>query len=257
MREISKDINYRGTNVRYYVCGEGTPFILMHGWGCNSSTVKSVARTAQSCEYKVYNIDLPGFGASEEPAEIWGVEDYCRLIEYIVERENIKNPVIAGHSFGGRIAIIFSSRNKTNKVVLIDAAGIKPRRKLSYYLKVYKFKALKYMMKTFAGKDHFEKWAENYRKKYGSADYSAASPKMRRIMSKSVNQDLKKYLHSIKSPTLLLWGELDTATPLRDAKIMNKLIPDSGLVIMEGAGHYSFLDSPVKFNATLDYFLKH
>jgi pimeloyl-ACP methyl ester carboxylesterase len=79
---------------------------------------------------------------------------------------------------------------------------------------------------------------------------------MRAILSKVVNEDLKHVMPNIKAPTLLIWGENDTATPLSDAKTMEKLIPDAGLVSFAGCGHYSFLDNPVQFAAVLTSFLK-
>ena len=94
------------------------------------------------------------------------------------------------------------------------------------------------------------------RGKNGSSDYNDASPMMRAILSKTVNEDLKHCMPKISAPTLLVWGENDTATPLRDAKIMEKLIPDAGLALFLGCGHYSFLDNPIQFAAVLRSFLK-
>lgn len=248
---------YRGVPMTYYVIGEGRPLILMHGWGCSSQTVNSIALTASESGWKVYNVDFPGFGKSGEPTEIWGVDEYTRLIEQLVEDEGLKAPALIGHSFGGRVSILFSSRNDTDRVILVDAAGIKPSRPLSYYLKVYSFKTLKRIMKIFRSKKEYEKWLENYRKKKGSADYAASSPMMRSILSKVVNEDLKKELPKIKAPVLLIWGCKDTATPIKDAKLMEKLIPDAGLVEFSDAGHYSFLDEPQRFKAVLRHFLTH
>lgn len=96
---------------------------------------------------------------------------------------------------------------------------------------------------------------EAQRAKRGSADYNSASPKMRAILSKVVNEDLKSVMPQIKAPTLLIWGDNDTATPLKDAKIMERLIPDAGLVSFPACGHYSFLDNPRQFAAVLSSFL--
>ena len=74
-------------------------------------------------------------------------------------------------------------------------------------------------------------------------------------MSRVVNEDLCHLMPEIKAPTLLIWGTNDTATPLADAKKMEKLIPGASLVAFEGAGHYSFLDRPAQFAAVLRSFL--
>lgn len=244
------------TPISYTVEGrvDAPPLILMHGWGCNHATVASIAATA-SKTHRVYNIDFPGFGDSPEPKEVWGVEEYTRTIEDFALRLNITKPVLVGHSFGGRIAILFASRNKTDKVVLVDAAGVKPKRSLKYYYKVYTFKLKKRLLYLMLGQERAEKYLDKARKKAGSSDYANASPMMRRILSKVVNEDLKSKMPKIKAPTLLVWGTEDMATPLADAKLMESLIPGSGLVTFPGASHYSFLDCPGQFAAVLSSFL--
>lgn len=252
---MEKEIELDGLKIRMEVTGQGAPLILMHGWGCDHTTVRSIAATA-SATHTVYNIDFPGFGGSQEPPEIWGVERYTQLIEKLVEQEGLKNPVLIGHSFGGRVSILYASRNPVDKVVLVDAAGIKPRRSLKYHLKVYSFKVGKRFWQLLLGKEKAEKRIDKMRASRGSADYAAASPRMRAILSKVVNEDLTDRLSMIKAPVLLIWGENDTATPLANARKMAKLIPDAGLVSFPGCGHYSFLDNPGQFRAVLSSFLK-
>lgn len=254
---MEKDINIEGLKLHYSETGnpEGKPVIIMHGWGCNLHTIESVARILEPTMH-VYNLDLPGHGLSDEPAEIWGVEDYTRLLEDFVSQEGIESPSLIGHSFGGRVGILYSSRNDVDKLVLVDAAGIKPKRKPSYYVKVYSYKAMKHLLPAIFGKKNGEKLLEKYRGKAGSADYRNSSPVMRGIMSRCINEDLKVYMPSIKAPTLLVWGAQDTATPLSDAKTMERLIPDAGLVSFEGCGHYSFLDNPQGFRAVMQSFFK-
>lgn len=243
-----------GMRVRYEQTGTGSPMILMHGWGCSSATLNSIADIAVE-QHTVYNLDLPGFGNSDEPTTVWGVEEYVAMLEEFVRKLKINNPIILGHSYGGRIGILFSSKNQVDKLILVDAAGIKPRRSVKYYAKVYSFKFGKILMRVLLGKEKATRRIEEMRKAKGSADYAAASPMMRQVLSKSVNQDLKYALPQIKAPTLLIWGENDTATPMRDAKIMEKLIPDAGLVSFPGCGHYSFLDNPYQFAAVLRSFI--
>lgn len=228
----------------------------MHGWGCEHSTVKSIA-TILEPGMRVFNIDLPGHGKSMEPLEIWGVEKYTSLIEKFIRMHDLKDVTLIGHSFGGRIGILLSSRNDyVRKLVLVDAAGVKPKRPLKYYLKVYSFKTLKHLLPLILGKEKGGKLIDKYRGKSGSADYRNASPVMRGILSKCVNEDLKHVMPLIKAPTLLIWGSNDTATPLSDAKTMEKLIPDAGLVSLDGCGHYSFLDNPLGFKAVMREFFK-
>lgn len=254
---MEKDITIDGITLHYNEEGmeNKNTIVLLHGWGCNHTTLKSIENIVKD-KMHVYNIDFPGFGKSDEPKEVWGVEQYTRLIEKFVQQLSIHRPTLLGHSFGGRVSILFSSRNETNKVILTDAAGVKPKRSLKYYYKVYTYKAIKHLLPLLFGKDYGNKLIDKYRGKSGSSDYNQASPMMRAILSKCVNEDLKHVMPLIKAPTLLVWGENDTATPLSDAKTMERLIPDAGLVSFPDCGHYSFLDNPMGFRAVIKEFLK-
>lgn len=253
---MEKVLKYGEIELHYDVTGSGRALVLMHGWGCNSSTVQSIAKVASE-SHTVYNVDFPGFGSSTEPCEVWGVEEYTRLIEALADAEGMDCPALIGHSFGGRVGLLYASRRRVSKLVLVDAAGVKPKRRLSYYAKVYSFKLMRKLAELTMSKEHARRFVDRQRAKRGSSDYAGASDMMRRILSKVVNEDLTGIMSSIKAPTLLIWGENDTATPLSDAKLMSRLIPDAGLVTFTGCGHYSFLDNPQQFGAVLRNFLTH
>lgn len=252
---MDKTIDIDGVRLHYRDTGEEnlSPVIIMHGWGCNLDTVASIENIFKG-KMRVINVDLPGHGNSSEPPSIWGVEDFTNMMEKFISRLNLKKPSLVGHSFGGRISILLSSRGDVEKVLLVDAAGIKPKRSLSYYWKVYSFKSMKNIILLLFGKKKGSEIVDKMRSKKGSADYRNSSPRMRAIMSKCVNEDLKYAMPSIKAPTLLIWGEEDTATPLSDAKTMEKLIPGAALVSFPGCGHYSFLDNPFGFKAVVSFF---
>ena len=161
---MEKNIKINGLNFHYTVEGSGSPVILMHGWGCNLTTLASVEKVAVE-NHTVYNVDFPGFGQSQEPSEVWGVEKYTQLIEELVKVENIENPILLGHSFGGRVGILYSSRNQVKKLILVDAAGVKPRRSLKYYLKVYSYKISTRVMPLIYGKEGAKKRIEEARAK--------------------------------------------------------------------------------------------
>ncbi len=246
---------YQNIDINVGVAGEGEPVFLLHGWGCTGEIFKQI-QSVLVASYRTYSFDFPGFGASGEPADVWGVEEYTRMVEQFAKENNIKKPALVGHSFGGRVSIVFASRNEVSRVVLVDAAGVKPKRPFKYYWKVYTFKTLKWLCNTFLPKAKAQAIIEKRRKGAGSSDYNNASPMMRAILSKVVNEDLKHLMPKIKAPTLLFWGNMDTATPLSDAKIMEKLIPDAGLVVAHGTGHFSFLENPGLFTAVMKNFFK-
>lgn len=252
---MDKFFTYGSVQLHYTDCGEGHPLLLLHGWGCNTTTFNAI-RPFLEARFRVLTLDFAGFGQSDEPREVWGVEEYTRSVEALAKAEGIENPILIGHSFGGRVSIVYASRNKTQKVILVDAAGVKPRRSLSYYRKVYTFKLLKRILPLIVGRKRAEAMIEARRSKAGSSDYNQATPMMRAILSKCVNEDLCHLMPKIEAPTLLFWGEKDTATPLADAKRMEKLIPDAGLVTVAGAGHFSFLENTPLFLRVVESFLQ-
>lgn len=255
MTDMDKTIEIDGVSLHYRDTGEEDlrPVVIMHGWGCNVDTVASIENIFKG-KMRVLNVDLPGHGLSSEPPSVWGVEDFTSMMEKFISRLRLERPSLVGHSFGGRISLLLSSRNDIDKVLLVDAAGIKPKRGFNYYRKVYTFKAMKHLLMLLLGKKKGMDAVERIRGKNGSADYRNSSPRMRAVMSKCVNEDLKQVMPSIKAPVLLVWGEDDTATPLSDAMTMKRLIPDAGLVSFPGCGHYSFLDNPFGFRVAVSSF---
>ena len=115
---------------------------------------------------------------------------------------------------------------------------------------------MKWLCNTFLPKDMAQSIIDRRRKGAGSSDYNNASPMMRAILSKVVNEDLTHLMPQIAAPTLLFWGNMDTATPLSDAKTMERLIPDAGLCVIKGTGHYSFCERPYEAHAILRSFIK-
>lgn len=242
---------YGGRKIACEITGEGPDLLLLHGWGCTHSIFDSFVPLL-SRTHRVIAPDFPGFGASEEPDSVWGAYEYTAMLEALCAELGVVNPRIICHSFGGRVAIIFASRNPVSKMIFADAAGIKPRRSLAYHLRVASYKIAKwFILKVLRDEERFERM----RAGKGSSDYRNASPRMKAILSKVVNQDLTSLLPSIQCPVLLFWGENDTATPMRDARIMQKKLKDSGLVTVPGGSHFSFLDNPGLFAAVASNFL--
>jgi len=241
--------------IHYRVSGTGKNVILLHGWGANVDSFQPVHNYLDK-QFQVYAIDLPGFGHSEAPVNIWGTVEYTNLVRQFLHAFHIENPILIGHSFGGRLAIRLATTEKVNKLILVDSAGIRPRRKPNYYFKVYSYKLLKRAANLPILRNYLQNTVENVKKKVGSTDYQNASGVMRDILVKVVNEDLRELLPKIQVPTLLIWGENDSATPVADGKLMEKLLPDAGLVILKNAGHFSYLDKLNEFLLIVNHFLQ-
>ncbi len=247
---------YKTLNINISAGGEGKPLLLLHGWGCEGSIFDGV-RAYLEAQYTVYAFDLPGFGGSSEPDSVWCSEDYVDMLHSFVESYSLSAPTLVGHSFGGKLSILYASRYPVERMVLIGSAGVKPRRTLKYYYKVYSYKALRHLSQLLLPRAKAEQIIAKRRAKAGSSDYRNASERMRAILSRVVSEDMKSVMPKISAPTLLFWGDRDTATPISDAKIMERLIPDAGLVVATGCTHYAFLENRGLFDAVMKKFLIH
>jgi pimeloyl-ACP methyl ester carboxylesterase len=236
--------------VHYKVAGLGTPLLLLHGWGCNIEALAKLQKYLAK-QFTAYAIDLPGFGLSAVPTEVWGSAEYANLVAQFIDAIKIVNPILIGHSMGGKIIIALAARKLVNvkKIVLISSAGIKLPQPFTLSLKIYFFKMIKFL-------SIFGLRFELYKKNFGSSDYRSASGQMRSILVKVVNEDVTALLPQIKAPTLLLWGDQDTSTPLAAGAIMHKMISGSQLKVFSGSGHFPFLDNYEKVVMELDGFLK-
>lgn len=249
------EITIDNKKIYYEVEGEGKPLILLHGWLASSETMKPLQQHL-SRNFKVYNVDIVGFGKSELPDKPMNTNDFGDFLAKFIKQLNIENPILIGHSHGGRTVINYAGRKlgKINKIVLIDSTGIKPKRSINYYIKIYTYKIVKKILKLFP--KNLERIREKVLNKFGSADYKASPEILRKTMNIIINEDQKEIMKNINVPTLMIWGNKDTATPLNDAKQMEKLIPNSGIAVLEGTGHFSYLEKLPQCCIILDEFLK-
>ncbi|MDD6223460.1 MAG: alpha/beta hydrolase [bacterium] len=205
--------------------------VLLHGWGQNIEMMKPLGD--KLTDYHITIMDMPGFGESSEPHQSLTIYDYVEVLEELLQFLNIKKPIIIGHSFGGRVAIVFSSQNNVEKVVLFGSPCVRHERKSLKESLLKKAKKIPGMNKL-----------GEYAKKYiGSTDYKNASTIMRETLVNVINEDLSSYARKIKCPTLLIWGTLDTAAPIEEARELEALLVDGGLVALPGYTHYAYLEA--------------
>lgn len=224
----------------------GKNIVLLHGWGQNIEMMDPIGKRLQK-DFYITIIDLPGFGKSSEPTYGYTVYDYFEIVDELLRKLKIKNPIMIGHSFGGIISIIYAAKKGVEKLVLLASPF-----KRSVKKNTFKIKLLKFLKKVPVVKE-----LESYMKtKIGSRDYRNATPIMRLILVNTVNEDLTEYLKQIESPTLLIWGDLDTEAPLEDAKYAETIMKDAGLIIYQGATHYAYLERINEVINVLNVFLK-
>lgn len=254
---------YEGINVNYEIFNDSEnnkekPLLILHGWMAKIEAMSPIYQYFRKTR-KVIVLDFPGQGGKSDTLKTaWGVPEYGEMVKALLKELQIKNCDVIGHSFGGRVIIYLSSKYKDlfNKIVLTDAAGVKPKTSIKKLFKIYSYKVARSFMKLVLPKDKYEAKVSEMRAKRGSSDYAMlTSDVMRETFKKVINLDLTSKLKEIEQSTLLVWGENDTDTPLYMAKIMEKNIKDSGIVVLENAGHFSYLDNPNKYLLVVNNFL--
>ena len=236
MQLIYKDINI---NYMYYDNDASVSLVYLHGWGQNIEMMMPIAKPFTK-KYNVLVIDLPGFGLSDEPKEEWDIYEYASAVNSVVKKCKIKNPIMIGHSFGGKVSLAYALKYETKKLVLLASPYKKKIKKETFKVKLFKFIKKVPVLRLLS----------NFAKKHiGSTDYRNASEMMRKILVKHVNLDLTDEVKNIKCPTLLIWGTNDNAVEYEDALELEKLISNCGLVTYEGCTHYAYLE---RLNQTIN-----
>lgn len=226
--------------INYKILGEGKENLLfLHGWGCDNHIFDGLIEELKY-DYKIVNLDLFGFGQSELNEEIDDIYSYALNLFILIQELKLKKITIVTHSFGGRLALILASLFdlEIERLVLIGCAGLKPKRNLAYYLKVYKYKFLKSLKNIGLKNINLEK--------YGSDDYKKLSNEMKKLFVRVVNQDLGWTLKYINVKSDVIFGKLDKDTPIYMAKKLHRNILDSKLYLLKDCGHFCFLEESRK-----------
>ena len=268
--------------------------VILQGWGTGCDLYDFAAGCIND-GYRVVQFDFPGFGESDEPSEPWRPADYARFFCKFMEALGIDEAALIGHSYGGRVIIKLASGAfaagagaseagsesakaseaeaesapamgaeaeseaglpfRISKIVLVDSAGIMPERSAAQKRKVKRYKIMRNFLTSKPVHAMFPEVIDYWMSQQGSDDYRNSSPVMKKCLVMAVNEDQREELPRIQQDTLLVWGDLDDATPIGDAKIMEELIPNAGLVVLEGTGHYSFLEKPAQFRGIIRSYL--
>lgn len=242
MQMLIKGVN---VNYTYFDNQSDVNLIYLHGWEQNIEMMMPIAKPFIK-KYNVLIIDFPGFGASEEPKEVWSVFDYTEMVHELATNLNMKNPIVIGHSFGGKIALIYAIKYKPKKVVVLASPYKQTITKPTLKMKLLK------QAKKVPGLNKLE----NFVKKHtGSTDYRNASEMMRKILVSHVNTDITEDLKKIKCPVLGIWGTNDNAVNINDGRELESIIPNYGLVEYPGCTHYAYLENLGQTISVLNNFI--
>lgn len=232
-----------GLATNYEDQGKGPIILLLHGWQQNLGTFDQLNGLLEK-DFRVIRLDFPGFGESELPKETWGVNDYAKFVRVFCDKLDVEPNFVAGHSFGGRVSIVLAAMELLHprKLILIDSAGIAH----SANLRNKAFAAVAKTGNAVFSLPGLKSLKKPLRKKLykvvGNDDYVNAGP-LKEIFVKTVKQDLSAEAAKITQPTLLIWGNADTETPLVEGEQLAGLIENSRLEVLQGS-HFIYLDHP-------------
>lgn len=240
-----------GQEARVLDEGSGAPVVVLHGWGGRVESMTPVL----SClgpRHRVIAIDLPGFGGSPLPDGAWGTPDYSAFVRDVLAELGVARAHFVGHSFGAKVSFYTAAvyPDLVDKLVLVGSPGLRTPPSLGARAKRLASRAGRVAGKL--GPPGRAVKGAIY-KGVASSDYQEAD-ELRPILVKVVNEDYRDLLPRVAASTLLVWGSEDDAAPLVHAKEMETLIPDAGLVVFEGAGHFAYLDEPERFCRIIGHF---
>ncbi len=203
--------------------------------------------------FRVIALDLPGFGESPTPDSAWGTPQYAQYVRDLLGRLEVKRAHFVGHSFGAKTSLYLAATHGdcVDKLVAVGSSGLRRAPTL-------KARGRRALSKGARAVGRLGVVGASLRDavyaRIASDDYKHAG-ELRPILVKVVNEDLSDLLPTIGAPTLLVWGTEDEAVPVVHARMMERLIPDAGLVLFEGAGHFAYLDQPDRFCRVVRHFL--
>ncbi len=210
-----------------------SPIVLLHGWNQNIEMMRPFA-SFFSKNHRVIMIDLPGFGASQVPPFEYSIYDYALLINELLQKLKVTNPIIIGHSFGGKIALLYASIYEVDKLIILASPYRKVLKPSSKKIKILR------LLKKVPILKPFEEFAKQ---RIGTANYRTATPLMRNIFVNYLNFDLSCDLWKIEAQTLLIWGDADEVVSINEGRELSKKIENARLVEIKNATHYAYLEN--------------
>lgn len=240
---------------RYELSGKGKLVVLLHGWGDDHRTFSGLRKELEG-NYQVLALDLPGFGETQRPPEVWDLDNYAEFVKDALAKLELGQPyAVVGHSNGGALAIRAFSLGalRPQKLILLAASGVRTgQRTKRFFLKIV----------AKVG-DVATIWLpERYRQALRKSLYGVAgsdmlvAPELEDTFKKTVRQDVQADAVTVDAPTLLIYAADDDAVPVDDGRQYNSLIKNSQLQVIDSAGHFVHHDQPEQVTKLIKGFIK-
>jgi len=269
-----KFINLREHNICFYDegknCGQEKPtLIFIHGLaGCMDNWIPNLSYF--SPKFRTVALDLPGFGLSEKKDFNYTINFFAETVFELLEKLKIKKPVLIGNSMGGQIVLNFALNYPQTPagLVLVDPSGVqkfspllKLLAKMLSQINIYNLPLSQVVLKRlilrlfYSENSYVHLLYENALQRSQDEDFPfLVRTTLRCIHSLVADTPLEK-IQNIKTPTLILWGENDKATPVSGAYFCKNFIKNSQLVIFPECGHLPQLEKEEEFNKQVETFI--
>lgn len=258
-----KFVEVHGLTIAHERVGAGHPLVLVHG-AAEDSRIWHPQLAALADEFTVVAWDEPGAGRSSDLPEELNLEGFADALAALIESLQLGPAHVAGISWGGTVALELYRRHPglVATLIMIDSyagwRGSLPadevRARVASTRRMLAAPSAQFdptLPGLFAGDppaDHVRLLAAI------AADVRPAT--LERELAIMAETDLSELLPHVAVPTLLIWGDADTRSPLTVARQFEEAIPDATLVIVEGAGHLSSLERPEQVNSAVRAFCR-
>lgn len=229
-------IHAHSLDVEVEIIGEGSPILLVHGWGGSRASLQPLGTLLSKQGYKAILLDLPGFGQSDNPPPTWGTHEYAACVVEVMKALHISQYTYFGHSFGGSLGIYIAAThtNQIDRLILCNSS-YKRSNKKSRLVVLKNISAPLARLFALGSLNRLKMLA--YKVMYPQSDISRF-PRLEQNFKRIMAVDLRPFLTDITVPTLILWGEDDRITSLEEyAMPLTKTIKGSKLVVYPGVGH--------------------
>jgi pimeloyl-ACP methyl ester carboxylesterase len=282
---MEKEIFIRGRKITYFDEGQGSPFLIIHGWGPKAvSQFFLFQKILASYGYRVILLDLPGFRKSGFPK--WEMEEYVKCILDFVDKINLNTFFLIGHSMGGTIAIGLAATHpeRIKSLILLSPGVIRFNIwlwrlfiifiygwmvivkiwELLLALFVNIFKNLTHLIIKIIRLEKAVNWLKDFLKKtvettMNRLDLARVRYQLIKILKHiAKSADTLSYLPKIKCPALAIWGEKDynfNFLFIGGARFMGR-IPNCIIELIPEAGHQLPEDAPERTIELIIDFIK-
>jgi pimeloyl-ACP methyl ester carboxylesterase len=260
-----------GMRVRYVRKGQGPALLLLHGMASSIYTWSEVL-DGFAREHDVVALDLPGFGQSDQPAQL-GFAALPRAVIGVMDSLALPRASLVGSSLGGAVAVAVAAERpeRVERLVLIDAAGFNLRRQEWPWL----VRALQAAPGVLLERAPFRRWLTRLALRQVFLDQSKVTderveeyvaPMLRAGAVRSLRSLLASapgagdggfpaLLARVTAPTLILWGKDDRWVPVADSERFASALKGSRTIVLRRCGHLPQEERPAETLALVRSFL--